>query len=170
MAAKEKLSTPKNTKSAKSASGGTAKKGGVEKPTEVSKKASKTVEKLVDEISKLSVMELSELVDALQDKLGVTPQMAPAVPAGQAAVAPEASTEGAPGGGAPTQTVVITAAGENKIAVIKAIREIDQNIGLKEAKDITENLPAEILKDAKAEEAKTAADKLKEAGASVDLK
>jgi large subunit ribosomal protein L7/L12 len=64
----------------------------------------------------------------------------------------------------------MTAAGDNKIAVIKALREINQNLGLKEAKDLTENLPAEILKDAKAEEAKEAADKLKAAGAQVELK
>jgi large subunit ribosomal protein L7/L12 len=68
------------------------------------------------------------------------------------------------------KTVVITAAGDQKIAVIKAIRAIDQNLGLKEAKDMTENLPAEVLKDAKPEEAKEAADKLKEAGATVELK
>jgi len=135
------------------------------------KKLSKGVEKLVDEISKLSVMELSELVNALQDKLGISPQMAPAAPAGQAAAAPETPAGGQQtGGGAANQTVVITAAGANKINVIKAIREIDQNIGLKEAKDMTENLPAEILKDAKADDAKSAAEKLKTAGATVELK
>jgi len=158
MAAK-KLSTEDNKDNAKSASGG--------KET----KLSKGVEKLVDEISKLSVMELSELVNALQDKLGVTPQMAPAAPAGQAASAPETPAGGQQaGGGAANQTVVMTAAGANKINVIKAIREIDQNIGLKEAKDMTENLPAEILKDAKADAAKEAAEKLKTAGATVELK
>ncbi|MGB6881841.1 MAG: ribosomal protein L7/L12, partial [Microgenomates group bacterium] len=68
------------------------------------------------------------------------------------------------------QTVVMTDAGKNKIAIIKALREINQNWGLKEAKDMTENLPTEILKDAKAEEAKEAADKLKAAGATVELK
>ena len=73
-------------------------------------------------------------------------------------------------GGAAKQTVVITGAGDNKISVIKAIREIDQNIGLKEAKDMTENLPTEILKDAKTDDAKAAAEKLKAAGATVELK
>lgn len=128
---------------------------------------SKNVEKLVDEIAKLSVMELSELVNALQDKLGVTA----AAPVAAVAAAPVAGEAGATaeeeGGG--NKTVVITAVG-NKIAAIKAIREIDQNIGLKEAKDMTENLPAEVLKDAKAEDVKVAADKLKEAGATVELK
>lgn len=132
------------------------------------KKTSKTVEKLVEEVSKLSVLELSELVNALQDKLGVS-----AMPVA-AAAAPVAAAEGgdaaAEGGGAANQTVVITAVGANKIAAIKAIREIDQNIGLKEAKDMTENLPSEVLKDAKADDAKAAADKLKEAGCTVELK
>jgi len=128
---------------------------------------SKTVEKLVDEISKLSVMELSQLVDTLQDKLGVSAM--PVAAAAPAVAGEEAGGEEAAAGGA-NQTVVITGAGDNKIAVIKAIREIDQNLGLKEAKDMTESLPAEVLKDAKAEDAKAAADKLKTAGASVELK
>lgn len=139
-------------------------------PKNDSKGVSKNVEKLVDEISKLSVLELSDLVNTLQDKLGVSaiPQVAAvAAPTGQV------PAEGAPtdtGGGAATQTVVMTASGDNKIAVIKALREINQNLGLKEAKDMTEAVPAEILKDAKAEDAKSAADKLKAAGAAVELK
>ena len=139
------------------------------KKKEKTKKVSAKVEKLVDEVSKLSVMELSQLVEALQDKLGVTAApvaaAAPtATPAGEAA-----SEEAAPAAGA-NQTVTMTAAGDNKIAVIKALREVNQNWGLKEAKDMTESLPTEILKDAKAEEAKAAADKLKAAGATVELK
>ncbi|MFV1917380.1 MAG: 50S ribosomal protein L7/L12 [Patescibacteria group bacterium] len=133
-------------------------------------KLSKNVEKLVTEISKLSVMELSDLVNALQDKLGVT-AAAPIAAAPVAAPGGEAPAEGGEGGGgAAKQTVVITAAGDNKISVIKAIREIDQNIGLKEAKDMTESLPTEVLKDAKADDAKEAAEKLKAAGATVELK
>ncbi len=139
------------------------------KKKEKTKKVSAKVEKLVDEVSKLSVMELSQLVEALQDKLGVTAApvaaAAPtATPAGETA-----SEEAAPAASA-NQTVIMTAAGDNKIAVIKALREVNQNWGLKEAKDMTENLPTEILKDAKAEEAKAAADKLKAAGATVELK
>ena len=129
---------------------------------ESKKDLSKTVEKLVDDVAKLSVLELSQLVDALQEKLGIS-----AMPV--AAAAPAAGGEEAAAGGA-NQTVVITAAGDNKISVIKAIREIDQNLGLKEAKDMTENLPAEVLKDAKADDAKAAAEKLKTAGATVELK
>lgn len=144
-----------------------------EQKNKKTEKLSKSVEKLVDEISKLSVMELSELVNALQDKLGVSPQVAPVgIPTGQAAAGSDAPAggEAQAGGGAATQTVVITASGDNKISVIKAIREINQNLGLKEAKDMTENLPAEILKDAKADDAKEASEKLKAAGATVELK
>jgi len=141
------------------------KKEGKEK---ANKTASDAVEKIVDEVSGLTVLELSELVEALQDKLGVTPQMAQVAPsqAGQGASADEGEAPSETGGG----TVVITASGDNKIAVIKAIREINQNLGLKEAKDLTENLPAEIIKDGKPDEAKEAAEKLKAAGATVELK
>ncbi len=133
-------------------------------------KFSKKVESLVDEVSKLSVLELSELVNALQDKLGVT-AAAPVAVAAPSAGSGQAQAEGgeAPAAGA-NQTVVMTAAGGNKIAVIKALREINQNLGLKEAKDATETVPYEVLKDAKAEDAKNAADKLKAAGATVELK
>ena len=133
-----------------------------DKKKETKKDLSKTVEKLVDDVAKLSVLELSQLVDALQDKLGIS-----AMPV--AAAAPAASGDEAAASGA-NQTVVITAAGDSKISVIKAIREINQNLGLKEAKDMTETLPAEVLKDAKAEDAKAAAEKLKTAGATVELK
>ena len=132
-------------------------------------KASAKIKKIVDQVAKLSVLELSELVEVLQDKLGVSGQMAPVTPAAQGEATSAGPTASASPAGA-KQTVVITNSGENKIAVIKAIREIDQNIGLKEAKDLTEELPAEILKDAKSEDAKAASDKLKAAGATVELK
>lgn len=64
----------------------------------------------------------------------------------------------------------MTAAGDNKIAVIKALREINQNWGLKEAKDMTENLPAEVIKDGKPDDVKAGAEKLKAAGATVEVK
>lgn len=133
------------------------------------KEASKNVEKLVEEISKLSVLELSELVSELQEKLGVSaaPVMAaaPSTPA-----AGETPVEGQGGGGAATQTVVMTNSGTNKIAVIKALREINPNLTLMDAKGMTEAVPAEVLKDAKAEDAKSAEEKLKAAGATVELK
>ncbi len=131
-------------------------------------KLSKKVETLVEEISKLSVLELSELVNALQDKLGVSAAPVAAAPA--AAPSGEAPAGAEAGGGNANQTVIMTGSGGNKIAVIKALREINQNLSLMDAKGMTENVPAEILKDAKAEDAKSAADKLKAAGATVELK
>lgn len=130
-------------------------------------KTSKAVEKLVDEVSKLTVLELSELVNALQDKFGVSAMPVAAAPTATATAAGEAAGEAAAAGGG---TLVITGAGENKIAVIKALREINQNWGLKEAKDMTENLPAEIIKDGKPEDVKAGAEKLKAAGATVEVK
>lgn len=140
-----------------------------EKTKDSEKKVSKNVKKLVDEVSKLTVVELSELVNALQDKLGVPAMPVTAAP-GATEAASDSAAESDSGSGAVNQTVVLTAIGENKISAIKAIREIDQNIGLKEAKDMTEALPAEILKDAKADDAKEAAEKLKAAGCTVELK
>jgi large subunit ribosomal protein L7/L12 len=147
-----------------------AKKATEEKKKEKADKkdVSKNVEKLVDEISKLSVIELSELVNSLQDKLGVSAMPMAAAPAAAGPNGADAGTE--EGAGGAEQTVVMTGVGDSKIQVIKALRTIDQSLGLKEAKDMTENLPAEVLKDAKAEDAKDAADKLKEAGATVELK
>jgi len=139
------------------------------KKEEKKDKVSKNVGTIVDEVSKLSVMELSDLVSALQDKLGVSAMpVAAAAPAAGAAPEAGGSDNAAESGG--TQTVIMTNAGANKIAVIKALREINQNWGLKEAKDMTEQVPAEIVKEVKAEEAKEAADKLKAAGATVELK
>lgn len=131
------------------------------------KKASKKVDELVEEVSKLTVLELSELVSALQDKLGVSAMpvaaAAPAAAAG-AGEAPAATDEGG------NKTVMMTAAGDNKIGVIKALREINPNLTLMDAKGMTEAVPAEVLKDAKAEDAKSAEEKLKAAGATVELK
>lgn len=133
------------------------------------KKVSEKLEKIVEEVSKLSVLELSDLVSALQEKLGVSAMPVAAAAAPAAAGGADAAAGGEAAGGA-NQTVVMTAAGANKMAVIKALREINQNFTLMEAKGMTENLPAEVLKDAKAEDAKAAADKLKAAGATVELK
>lgn len=127
---------------------------------------SKAVEKLVEEIAKLSVLELSELVAALQDKLGVSAM--PVAAAAPAAAAPAAGAPAEEDGG--NKTVVMTGAGANKIGVIKALREINPNLTLMDAKGMTETLPAEVLKDAKAEDAKSAEEKLKAAGATVELK
>lgn len=130
------------------------------------KKDNKVIEKLVDEVAKLSVLELSELVEALQKKLGVSAVAQVAAPA----AAPTAEAGAAPAVDGGAQNLVMTGSGENKIAVIKALREINQNWGLKEAKDMTEQLPADIIKGGKPEEVKAAAEKLKAAGATVEAK
>lgn len=133
---------------------------------EEAKKVSEKVEKMVEEVSKLTVMELSELVTALQDKLGVSaamPVAAAAAPAADGAAPAEDA-------GSANKTVVMTDSGANKIAVIKALREINPNLTLMDAKGMTDTVPAEVLKDAKAEDAKAASDKLTAAGAKVELK
>ena len=133
---------------------------------EETKKVSEKVEKMVEEVAKLSVMELSELVSALQEKLGVSAAMPVA-----AAAAPAAAGEApAADAGNANQTVIMTVSGANKIAVIKALREINPNLTLMDAKGMTETLPAEVLKDAKAEDVKSASEKLRAAGATVELK
>jgi large subunit ribosomal protein L7/L12 len=134
---------------------------------EETKKVSEKVEKMVEEVAKLSVLELSELVSALQEKLGVTAAMPVAAAAAPAAAAGEAPAVDA---GNANQTVIMTVSGANKIAVIKALREINPNLTLMDAKAMTETVPAEVLKDAKAEDAKSASEKLKAAGATVELK
>lgn len=131
--------------------------------------ADKKISKLVDEIAKLSVMELSELVNELQDKLGVSAMPVAAAPA-PAAADENAKADGDQPAASAKQTVILTGAGDKKIAVIKALREINQNLGLKEAKDATENVPFEVVKEVKAEEAKEATEKLKSAGATVEVK
>lgn len=126
------------------------------------------VKKLVDEIAELSVMDLSELVSSLQEKLGVSAMpVAAAAPAGAPAAGGDAAPAADEGG---LKTVVMTAAGANKIGVIKALREINPNLTLMDAKGMTEAVPAEVLKDAKAEDAKSAEEKLKAAGATVESK
>ena len=122
------------------------------------------VEKLIGEISELSVLELSELVGQLQEKFGVSAQpVAAAAPAAAGEPDEEKSVSA-------TATVVLADAGANKIGVIKALREINPELGLKEAKDITEATPKEILTNVKNEEANVAKEKLEAAGAKVELK
>lgn len=128
------------------------------------KKAS--VDEIIEQVARLSVLELSELVKGLQEKLGVS-----AMPV--ASVAPAAVADTAEEAASPSnamQTVILTDAGANKIGVIKALREINPQLGLKEAKDITEGTPKEIVSNVKAEDAKVAKEKLEAAGAKVELK
>ena len=121
--------------------------------------------KILDQISELSVLELSDLVKALEEKFDVK---AVAMSAAPAAGAPAAGTA-APVEEKTEFDVVITNAGTNKIAVIKVVREFKPELGLKEAKDMVDAAPAELgtMKKDAAAEAKT---KLEAAGATVELK
>ncbi len=119
---------------------------------------------LVEKIESMSVLELSELVKVLEDKFGVSAAAPVAMMAGAAAPAAEAAEEKT------SFDVVLTAAGANKINVIKVVREIKPELGLKEAKDLVDGAPKEVLKGAKKEDAEAAKDKLTAAGATVELK
>lgn len=121
------------------------------------------LQKIVDEIEKLTVLEVSELVKALEEKFGVSaaPMAMASAPAAAAAAPAEEKTE---------FTVVLKAAGANKIGVIKAVREIKPDLGLKEAKDLTEKGDAVLLENVKKEPAEEAKKKLEAAGATVELK
>ena len=124
---------------------------------------SEKLTKLVDQVSELSVLEVAELVKALEEKFGVS--AAPVAVAGGVAAAAAAPAE------EKTEfDVVVTDAGANKIAVIKAVREIKTDLGLVEAKNLVEKAPATILEGAKKEDAEAAKKKLEEAGAKVELK
>ncbi len=123
------------------------------------------VAKIIEEVEKMSVLDLSELVKALEDKFGVS-AAAPVAVAGPVATGPAA----APAEEKTEFDVVLTAAGANKIAVIKAVREINQSLGLVEAKNVVEAAPKAVLEGAKKEDAEAAKAKLVEAGATVELK
>ena len=125
----------------------------------------KKLEKILTDISELSVLELSELVKALEEKFDVKAVAMAAAPAAGAAAA----------GAAPVAEektefdVVVTNSGTNKIAVIKVVREFKPELGLKEAKDMVDAPPANLgtMKKEAANDAKT---KLEAAGATVELK
>jgi len=124
-------------------------------------------EELMQAIEEMSVLELAELVKALEEKFGVSAQatMVAAAPAG-----------GAPAGGgeaAEEQTVfnvIIASSGAQKIAVIKALRELVPTLGLKEAKDLVDQSPKEVLNQVNKKTAEEAKEKLTAAGATVELK
>ena len=124
-----------------------------------------TKDEILDAISNMTVLELSELLSAFEDKFGVT------------AAAPVAVAAAAPAGGAETPVaeekdefdVVLSAAGEKKIQVIKVVRELT-SLGLKEAKDLVDAAPKAVLERASKDDADKAKAKLEEAGATVELK
>lgn len=126
---------------------------------------SANLEKIIEGIEKLSVLELADLVHALEDKFGVS-AAAPVVPTGPS---------GAPTGAAEPQeekttfNVILTASGANKISVIKAVRELIPTLGLKEAKDLVEAAPKPVLESVNKQTAEEAKTKLTAAGATAEL-
>jgi large subunit ribosomal protein L7/L12 len=131
-----------------------------------SKPASKDLEAIIEKIEKLSVLELADLVHALEDRFGVTAQAPMAV---AAAGAPTAGAAEAPGEEQTSFDVILSNAGANKIGVIKAVRELVPTLGLKEAKDLVEAAPKPVLEGVNKETANEAKTKLTAAGATVDL-
>lgn len=122
-------------------------------------------DKIVEELSGLTVLEVADLVKALEEKWGVS------------AAAPAAVAVAAPGGGdAPAEEekdafdVVLTSFGENKIGVIKAVREAVSGLGLADAKKLVEDAPSALKEGVSKDEAEETKTKLEEAGASVELK
>jgi large subunit ribosomal protein L7/L12 len=120
---------------------------------------------IAEQIQGLTLLEASELVKTLEEKLGVSAAAAMAAPAagggGGAAAAPaEEQTE---------FTVMLTGSGSNKIATIKAVREVT-SLGLKEAKDLVDNLPKPVKENISKDEAASLQKKLTEAGATVEIK
>jgi len=127
---------------------------------------SERIDKIVEEIKALSLLEASELVKKLEEVLGVS--------AAAAAPVVVAAGAGAAAGAAPVEdqtefTVVLTAVGANKINVIKAVREVT-SLGLKEAKDLVDGAPKPIKEGITKEEAEALKKKFTEAGATVEVK
>ena len=122
---------------------------------------------LVDELSKLTVLEASELSKKLEEKWGVSAAAPVAVAAagGGAAAAPAEAAE------EQTEfTVVLTAGGDKKINVIKEVRSVRADLGLKEAKDLVEGAPQNVKENVSKQEAEDIKKKLEDAGASVTIK
>jgi len=126
-----------------------------------------TKDQILDGISELSVLELSELLKQFEERFGVTA----AAPVAVAAAAPAAGG-GEAGGGDEEKTefdVILTAAGDKKIQVIKEVRSLT-SLGLKEAKDLVDGAPKPVLEKANKEDAEKAKAQLEGAGATVELK
>ena len=116
--------------------------------------------KIIDELSKLTVVEAAELSKQLEEKWGVSPAVAAAAPAASAAAPAEEQSE---------FTIFLSAAGDKKINVIKEVRSIT-GLGLKEAKDLVEAAPKEVKAGVAKKDAEEAKKKLESAGAKVELK
>lgn len=130
-----------------------------EKPTKV---ISKNIEDIISKVEKLTVLELAELVHALEEKFGVT-AAAPMAVAASSGVPTEPTEEQT------TFNVILASAGANKIGAIKAVRELVPTLGLREAKDLVESAPKPVLEGVNKEKANEAKTKLTAAGATVEL-
>jgi len=127
-------------------------------------KRSKVVDDIISSIKKMTVLELSELVKALQDEFGVSAPVSVAATAGPAGAAAPAEAE------EKTEfNVILKDIGANKISVIRAVRELT-TLGLKEAKDFVESAPQTVKEGVNQEEATAAKQKLEAAGATVEVK
>ena len=126
-----------------------------------------TKEEILDSIAGMTVLELSQLLKDFEEKFGVT------AAAPVAAAAPAAAAGGGDGAAAAEEQdefdVVLSAAGDKKIQVIKEVRALT-SLGLKEAKDLVDNAPKPVLEKASKEDAQKAKDQLEGAGATVELK
>ena len=123
------------------------------------------IEKLIEEIKGMTVLEVSKLVKALEDEFGVSA----AAPVAVAAAAP-AAAGAAPAAEEKTEfTVILKAAGANKIAVIKAVRELT-GLGLAEAKGLVDGAPKAVKENVSKEDCDKAAEALKAAGAEIEIK
>lgn len=120
-------------------------------------------EQILDAISQMTVMDIVDLVSAMEEKFGVSAAAlaAPAAAAGAAAAAEEESKD--------SFNIVLNSFGDNKVAVIKAIRTVT-SLGLKEAKEMVESAPSTVKEDVATQEAEEIKKQLEEAGASVELK
>lgn len=120
---------------------------------------------IIDAISELSVLDLSELVKALEEKFGVS-----AAPVAAAAPAAATAADEGPKEEQTSFNVVLAAAGDNKIGVIKAVREVVPTLGLAEAKTLVESAPKEVVTGVNKATAEEAKKKLEATGAKVELK
>ncbi|NLC67710.1 MAG: 50S ribosomal protein L7/L12 [Clostridiaceae bacterium] len=128
--------------------------------------ASEKITKLIEEVKNLTVLELSELVKALEEEFGVSA----AAPVAVAAVPAAAGETAAPAEEEKTEfTVVLKDIGAEKIKVIKVVREVT-GLGLKEAKDLVDNAPSNVKENIPKDEAAAIEAKFKEVGATVEIK
>jgi large subunit ribosomal protein L7/L12 len=128
------------------------------------KEVSGNLEDIISQIEKLSVLELADLVHALEDRFGVSASAPMAV-----GVAAPGAAAGEPAEEQTSFNVILASAGANKIGAIKAVREIVPTLGLKEAKDLVEAAPKPVLEGVNKETAEEAKAKLTAAGATVEL-